>query len=126
GSHTCRKGWFLQRSEESVPIRLSLSRKRRKSTAESSADTRCDRLFHIPSAPAVQQRTDQTAGCWKRHRHLSMTVKEQIEDTELFGVEVDPLLAQVNVNLCDYLEVPMDIYPQNIIEPVRLPQVDAA
>src|SRR5690625_2678300 len=58
--------------------------------------------------------------------HLSMTVKEQIEDTELFGVEVDPLLAQVNVNLCDYLEVPMDIYPQNIIEPVRLPQVDAA
>src|SRR5699024_3551231 len=68
GSHTCRKGWFLQRSEESVPVRLSLSRKRRNSTAESSADTRCDRLFHIPSAPAVQQRTDQTAGCWKRHR----------------------------------------------------------
>ncbi|WP_411841990.1 class I SAM-dependent methyltransferase [Salinicoccus sp. HZC-1] len=58
--------------------------------------------------------------------HLSMTVKEKIGDTELFGVEVDPLLAQINVNLCDYLEVPMDIYPQNIIEPVRLPQVDVA
>src|SRR5699024_4953713 len=58
--------------------------------------------------------------------HHTMPAKEQLEDTELFVVEVDPLLAQVNVNLCDYLEVPMDIYPQNIIEPVRLPQVDAA
>lgn len=58
--------------------------------------------------------------------HLSMTVREHKEDVELYGVEVDPLLANVNANVCEYLEVPMNIYPQNIIEQASLPQVDVA
>lgn len=58
--------------------------------------------------------------------HLSMTVKEQAENVKLHGVEVDPLLARMNVGLCEFLKVPMDIYPQNIIEPARLPHADFA
>lgn len=56
--------------------------------------------------------------------HLSMTVREQVENINLHGVEVDPVLARMNVSLCDFLKVPMDIYPQNIIEPVRLPKAN--
>ncbi|MFC3418384.1 class I SAM-dependent methyltransferase [Salinicoccus hispanicus] len=58
--------------------------------------------------------------------HLAMTVKEQAENAQLSGIEVDPVLARLNANLCEFLEVPMDIYPQDIIEPARLNQVDAA
>lgn len=58
--------------------------------------------------------------------HLSMTVKEQVEEAQLNGIEVDPVLARLNANLCEFLEVPMNIYPQDIIEPARINQVDAA
>lgn len=58
--------------------------------------------------------------------HLSMTVKEEMSNLKLHGVEIDPVLARMNVSLCDFLKVPMDIYPQNIIEPARLTKVDTA
>ncbi|WP_271401398.1 class I SAM-dependent methyltransferase [Salinicoccus roseus] len=58
--------------------------------------------------------------------HLSMTVKEQMEEAQLNGIEVDPVLARLNANLCEFMEVPMNIYPQDIIEPARVNQVDAA
>ena len=58
--------------------------------------------------------------------HLSMTVKEQVEEAQLNGIEVDPVLARLNANLCEFLEIPMNIYPQDIIEPARINQVDAA
>ncbi|GAB3060996.1 class I SAM-dependent methyltransferase [Salinicoccus sesuvii] len=58
--------------------------------------------------------------------HLAMTVREQAENAKLAGVEVDPVLARLSANLCEFLEVPMDIYPQDIIEPARINTVDAA
>lgn len=58
--------------------------------------------------------------------HLSMTIKEHAKNVNLYGVEVDPVLARFNVALCEFLKVPMDIYPQNIIEPVRISKMDIA
>lgn len=58
--------------------------------------------------------------------HLSMTVREQMDNLNLHGVEIDPVLARMNVSLCEFLKIPMDIYPQNIIEPARLTKADAA
>ncbi|GAA3724219.1 class I SAM-dependent methyltransferase [Salinicoccus jeotgali] len=58
--------------------------------------------------------------------HLSMTMKERMPEIELNGIEVDPVLAQLNANLCEFLKVPMNIYPQDIIEPSRAGEVDAA
>ncbi|WP_020007516.1 class I SAM-dependent methyltransferase [Salinicoccus albus] len=58
--------------------------------------------------------------------HLSMTIREHKADVELYGAEVDPLLANVNANVCEYLETSMNIYPQNIIEQARLPLMDVA
>ncbi|CAM4164309.1 class I SAM-dependent methyltransferase [Lacicoccus alkaliphilus] len=58
--------------------------------------------------------------------HLSMTIREHAENVNLHGAEVDPVLARFNVALCEFLKVPMDIYPQNIIEPARLTEMDIA
>ncbi len=58
--------------------------------------------------------------------HLSMTIREHAEQVNLYGAEVDPVLARFNVALCEFLKVPMDIYPQNIIEPARLNEMDIA
>ena len=56
--------------------------------------------------------------------HLSMTVKEHVNQVDFHGVEVDPVLSRFNVALCDFLKVPMDIYPHNIIEPAKLDKAD--
>lgn len=58
--------------------------------------------------------------------HLAMTVKEMAEHVNLSGVEVDPALAEINANLCEFLKVPMYIHPQNVIEPSRIPTADIA
>lgn len=58
--------------------------------------------------------------------HLSMTIKEHVDQVDLYGAEVDAVLARFNVALCEFLKVPMDIYPQNIIEPARLNKMDMA
>src|SRR5699024_1133621 len=59
-------------------------------------------------------------------RHLAMTVKEMVDNVNLSGVEVDPALAEINANLCEFLKVPMYIHPQNVIEPSRIPSGDIA
>src|SRR5699024_10773483 len=51
--------------------------------------------------------------------HLAMTVKEMVDNVNLSGVEVDPALAEINANLCEFLKVPMYIHPQNVIEQSR-------
>lgn len=58
--------------------------------------------------------------------HLAMTVKEMVDNVNLSGVEVDPALAEINANLCEFLKVPMYIHPQNVIEPSRIPTADVA
>lgn len=58
--------------------------------------------------------------------HLAMTVKEMVDNVNLSGVEVDPALAEINANLCEFLKVPMYIHPQNVIEPSRIPSGDIA
>lgn len=58
--------------------------------------------------------------------HLAMTVKEMVENVELSGIEVDPSLAEINANLCEFLEVPMNIHPQNVIEPSRVNNANIA
>ena len=58
--------------------------------------------------------------------HLSMTIKEMVDNVNLSGVEVDPALAEINANLCEFLKVPMYIHPQNVIEPSRIPTADIA
>ena len=58
--------------------------------------------------------------------HLAMTVKEMVENIELSGIEVDPSLAEINANLCEFLEVPMNIHPQNVIEPSRVNNANIA
>lgn len=58
--------------------------------------------------------------------HLSMTIKEMVDNVNLSGVEVDPSLAEVNANLCEFLQIPMSIHPQNVIEPSRIPTADVA
>lgn len=58
--------------------------------------------------------------------HLSVTIREQLDYADLYGIEVDPILARLNASLCEYLKVPMDIYPQNIIEPARIAKMDVA
>ena len=57
--------------------------------------------------------------------HLSMTVSEQLENPELHGVEIDATLAQLNVALCEYLERPMEIYPQNALDELFIDSMDA-
>src|SRR5699024_176142 len=59
-------------------------------------------------------------------RHLPMTVKEMVENVELSGIEVDPSLAEINANLCEFLEVPMNIHPQNVIGPSRVNNANIA
>lgn len=58
--------------------------------------------------------------------HLAITVKEMVDNVNLSGVEVDPSLAEINANLCEFLKVPMYIHPQNVIEPSRIPTSDVA
>ena len=58
--------------------------------------------------------------------HLAMTVKEMVDNVNLSGVEVDPALAEINANLCEFLKVPMYIHPQNVIEPSRIPSAEIA
>lgn len=58
--------------------------------------------------------------------HLAMTVKEMVDNVNLSGVEVDPALAEINANLCEFLRVPMYIHPQNVIEPSRIPSAEIA
>lgn len=58
--------------------------------------------------------------------HLAMTVKEMVDNVTLSGVEVDPALAEINANLCEFLKVPMYIHPQNVIEPSRIPTAEIA
>lgn len=58
--------------------------------------------------------------------HLAMTVKEMVGNVNLSGVEVDPALAEINANLCEFLKVPMYIHPQNVIEPSRIPSAEIA
>ena len=58
--------------------------------------------------------------------HLAMTVKEMVSNVNLSGVEVDPALAEINANLCEFLKVPMYIHPQNVIEPSRIPSAEIA
>lgn len=58
--------------------------------------------------------------------HLSITVKEIVDNVNLSGIEVDPSLAEINANLCEFLRVPMYIHPQNVIEPSRIPTSDVA
>lgn len=58
--------------------------------------------------------------------HLAMTIKEMVDNVNLSGVEVDPALAEINANLCEFLQVPMYIHPQNVIEPSRIPTSDIA
>lgn len=58
--------------------------------------------------------------------HLAMTIKEMVDNVNLSGVEVDPALAEINANLCEFLKVPMYIHPQNVIEPSRIPTSDIA
>ena len=55
-----------------------------------------------------------------------MTVKEMVSNVNLSGVEVDPALAEINANLCEFLKVPMYIHPQNVIEPSRIPSAEIA
>lgn len=58
--------------------------------------------------------------------HLSITVKEIVENVNLSGIEVDPSLAEINANLCEFLQTPMNIHPQNVIEPSRIAKSDVA
>lgn len=58
--------------------------------------------------------------------HLAMTMKEMVDNVNLSGVEVDPALAEINANLCEFLKVPMYIHPQNVIEPSRIPSAEIA
>lgn len=58
--------------------------------------------------------------------HLAMTIKEMVTDLNLSGIEVDPALAEINANLCEFLETPMYIHPQNVIEPSRIPMRNIA
>lgn len=58
--------------------------------------------------------------------HLSMTLSELNPELDLNGVEIDPTLAELNANLCEFLETHMKIYPQNIIEPNFIETVDTA
>lgn len=58
--------------------------------------------------------------------HLAMTVKEMVDNVNLSGVEVDPALAEINANLCEFLKIPMYIHPQNVIEPSRIPSAEIA
>lgn len=57
--------------------------------------------------------------------HLSMTVKEQLNEVNLHGVEIDSSLAQLNVALCEYLKTKMEIYPQNALEDMFIDDMDA-
>lgn len=56
--------------------------------------------------------------------HLSMTLSELNSELQLNGVEIDPTLAELNANLCEFLETHMKIYPQNIIEQNFIEPVD--
>lgn len=58
--------------------------------------------------------------------HLSMTLSELNPELQLNGVEIDSTLAELNANLCEFLETHMKIYPQNIIEPNFIETVDTA
>ena len=48
--------------------------------------------------------------------HLSMTVKEHVDQVNFHGVEADPVLSRFNVALCNFLKVPMDIYPSALLK----------
>lgn len=56
--------------------------------------------------------------------HLSMVMHENVSEVELSGVEIDTSLAELNAALCEYLEVPMDIYPQNAFDPLMVEPFD--
>ena len=58
--------------------------------------------------------------------HLSMTLSGLNPELQLNGVEIDSTLAELNANLCEFLETHMKIYPQNIIEPNFIETVDTA
>lgn len=56
--------------------------------------------------------------------HLSATVHEQNPEINFDHVlvEVDPVLSRLSVHLANFLEVPMDVFPQDAIMP--LPEAD--
>lgn len=56
--------------------------------------------------------------------HLSMTLYEHLSNIELSGVEIDYDLAEVNVALCEFLKVPMNIYPQNALDDLLIDTQD--
>lgn len=56
--------------------------------------------------------------------HLSATIHEQNPETTFDHVlvEVDPVLSRLSVHLANFLEIPMDVFPQDAIMP--LPEGD--
>ena len=58
--------------------------------------------------------------------HLSAAVKEVLTDTTIMHhlIEVDPVLSRVSVHLANYLEIPLDVYPQDAIMPLPLEEAD--
>lgn len=56
--------------------------------------------------------------------HLSATIHEQNPETTFDHVlvEVDPVLSRLSIHLANFLEVPMDVFPQDAIMP--LPEGD--
>ncbi|MCG3399755.1 class I SAM-dependent methyltransferase [Staphylococcus massiliensis] len=58
--------------------------------------------------------------------HLSAAVHEILTETTIMHhlVEVDPVLSRVSVHLANFLEIPFDVYPQDVLMPLPFEEAD--
>lgn len=58
--------------------------------------------------------------------HLSATIHEQNNETKFIHhlVEVDPVLSRVSVHLANFLEIPFNVYPEDVIMPMPFNDMD--
>ncbi|QLK86253.1 class I SAM-dependent methyltransferase [Staphylococcus sp. 17KM0847] len=58
--------------------------------------------------------------------HLSATIHDTLKETSVMHhlVEVDPVLSRLSVHLANFLEIPFDVYPQDVIMPLPFEDAD--